>query len=560
MSEGCETNNQASSNSKNKDNAGFKTALYIEVPDFEIKALNDGVEDLRLNQTQLSNTTTPRNTSDTFKNCISSDLFKRLEESSPVKITNVMESRKFSDIQLLHCNEADEEEEHSFEHENKPVPTSNGKGKINNEHVHVHNNNPQIVSKNFKLRPHIITAESNTKEEEYRSILGRTPFSPEKRKNSAKDSSPIYNYYDGATEYLSQSFINEYGDNYNFVRKANDESSCSSGVGSSNNLGYMGNGGGMYGHMCNGGGVRYGGNSNFAPINNHINYDNDGLDYEGYGDVDLTGNQNNLFYQQSGNNNMNNNNFNNHNNNNNFNNQNNNHNTSTYSNQCSGNKSNKSNDDSYIVEMFGKRGWICDSCNNFNYESKNFIYPLARVKCNRCGLNKSPKKNTKKAKRSPVPSDDDSTERKKKPFQERVGDWVCIKCKNLNFSFRVICNRCQLPKMESEKMFDQYMGNLMNYVKLNELMQKQIMMNQAGGGSPGIQQGANLIPKQKGLIANNSININNNYYNNFPDKNKFSQGGMNNNNSGAMQNYLMNNPNFSLNQDYFNNNQYDEHH
>jgi hypothetical protein len=31
--------------------------------------------------------------------------------------------------------------------------------------------------------------------------------------------------------------------------------------------------------------------------------------------------------------------------------------------------STKKGDDSYIVEMFGKRGWICDSCNNFNYES-----------------------------------------------------------------------------------------------------------------------------------------------------------------------------------------------
>jgi hypothetical protein len=27
-------------------------------------------------------------------------------------------------------------------------------------------------------------------------------------------------------------------------------------------------------------------------------------------------------------------------------------------------------DESYIVEMFGKRGWVCESCNNFNYESK----------------------------------------------------------------------------------------------------------------------------------------------------------------------------------------------
>lgn len=41
--------------------------------------------------------------------------------------------------------------------------------------------------------------------------------------------------------------------------------------------------------------------------------------------------------------------------------------------------------------------------------------------------------------------------KKKKPFVERVGDWTCFKCKNLNFSFRVVCNRCQLSKKESEK-------------------------------------------------------------------------------------------------------------
>jgi len=96
--------------------------------------------------------------------------------------------------------------------------------------------------------------------------------------------------------------------------------------------------------------------------------------------------------------------------------------------------------------------------------------------------------------------EEEEMKKNKKPFAERVGDWVCIKCKNLNFSFRVICNRCQLPKMESDKMF-QYMGNLMNYVKLNEMMQQQILTQ----GTVGPTQG-------KSFINNNSININNNFY------------------------------------------------
>lgn len=44
-----------------------------------------------------------------------------------------------------------------------------------------------------------------------------------------------------------------------------------------------------------------------------------------------------------------------------------------------------------------------------------------------------------------------STVKKHKPFTERAGDWVCSKCKNLNFAFRTMCNRCHLQKSESEK-------------------------------------------------------------------------------------------------------------
>ena len=36
--------------------------------------------------------------------------------------------------------------------------------------------------------------------------------------------------------------------------------------------------------------------------------------------------------------------------------------------------------------------------------------------------------------------------RKQNPFTEREGDWICNNCKNLNFSFRIECNRCKLPK------------------------------------------------------------------------------------------------------------------
>lgn len=47
--------------------------------------------------------------------------------------------------------------------------------------------------------------------------------------------------------------------------------------------------------------------------------------------------------------------------------------------------------------------------------------------------------------------------KKPKVFKERAGDWVCFKCNNLNFSFRVICNRCKIDKRDSEKLNQNYL-------------------------------------------------------------------------------------------------------
>lgn len=40
---------------------------------------------------------------------------------------------------------------------------------------------------------------------------------------------------------------------------------------------------------------------------------------------------------------------------------------------------------------------------------------------------------------------------KKAPLTERIGDWVCLNCNNLNFSFRDICNRCDLHRIDVGK-------------------------------------------------------------------------------------------------------------
>ena len=41
-------------------------------------------------------------------------------------------------------------------------------------------------------------------------------------------------------------------------------------------------------------------------------------------------------------------------------------------------------EEEYSLKMFGKKGWICVLCNNFNFEK--------RVICNRCKASKKPKK------------------------------------------------------------------------------------------------------------------------------------------------------------------------
>jgi hypothetical protein len=91
-------------------------------------------------------------------------------------------------------------------------------------------------------------------------------------------------------------------------------------------------------------------------------------------------------------------------------------------------KEKKEEDDTgeYLLEMFGRKGWICKLCNNFNYET--------RVKCNRCGILKKPKKLIEIKQRNAEERDKD-------------GDWSCIYCKNLNYSFRSVCNRCGIPKI-----------------------------------------------------------------------------------------------------------------
>ena len=115
------------------------------------------------------------------------------------------------------------------------------------------------------------------------------------------------------------------------------------------------------------------------------------------------------------------------------------------------NVNNALNKEEYLVEMFGRKGWICIFCNNFNYET--------RSKCNRCGIMKRPKKiienKIKIEKEKPIEKKCEKSKEKEKVKEikdlkdnnNKKGDWICSNCKNLNYSFRTVCNRCKIPKI-----------------------------------------------------------------------------------------------------------------
>ena len=93
-------------------------------------------------------------------------------------------------------------------------------------------------------------------------------------------------------------------------------------------------------------------------------------------------------------------------------------------------------------------------------------------------------------------------EKKKRQFTERQGDWVCMKCKNLNFSFRVVCNRCQLPQKDSEELYLEHINNLRNLTMYNDMLQNQVF-NQNNGLSPTPSNFNSLLFSPNTLVNNN---------------------------------------------------------
>ena len=138
----------------------------------------------------------------------------------------------------------------------------------------------------------------------------------------------------------------------------------------------------------------------------------------------------------------------------------------------------------YVFEKFGKLGWECEICNNFNFESRTI--------CNRCEAPKQPKS----LEQIKLENEQKSGEKKKKPLIERKGDWQCPLCHNLNFAFRVSCNRCKLPK-------EMYLNMSMKQQKINENINNNL--NNQNNFIP-------QIPKNQ-IINNNGPQLIQNQYN-----------------------------------------------
>ena len=162
------------------------------------------------------------------------------------------------------------------------------------------------------------------------------------------------------------------------------------------------------------------------------------------------------------------------------------------------------NHEDYIIKMFGKFGWICRICNNFNFES--------RCICNRCKGIKAPKtkEEINEAKKETI-----KTKTKKTKGKNKV--WLCPNCNNINYSFRKFCNRC---KIERKKEFPSI---------LLEAKQKSNGKNNNIFPMRGVNEIGNCLNKNLNIHINNNILYNANQKNYF-ERNCFKSFYFNNNN------------------------------
>lgn len=226
--------NEEISNIENKDDktVGFRAALYFQLPkaDDRLKEISEGVENLKLNSNFMTPNLTPRTsdpkTFEFYKNCISNDLLRRLEESSPIKFKSPGFNRKISEIFLLNC-EKDEIEQVYSGRENKEMDetqkdkTKNAPSEINEDENPLDLKNFTKNTKNYlpksqilddsNYSPLMIENSNNFVNENAINLnlkinKNDSPRYQKTIKYADSKSSPIYNYYQDSSENFYQHF------------------------------------------------------------------------------------------------------------------------------------------------------------------------------------------------------------------------------------------------------------------------------------------------------------------------------------------------------------------
>jgi len=99
--------------------------------------------------------------------------------------------------------------------------------------------------------------------------------------------------------------------------------------------------------------------------------------------------------------------------------------------------------------------------NNSKFIPEKMNNNIEELKCNEIKEYNFENSNNKKEKTNPLKNKFDEVEsiimlslanreeQTKYPYEIRVGDWICLYCNNLNFSFRIKCNRCGLLRKSS---------------------------------------------------------------------------------------------------------------
>ena len=404
-----------------KTEKGFSTALLLNLSPSE--GINEGIDNVKLN----TSASAAQDSTTKIKDFLSKDLLEKIEAESPLVKLQEKNNNKLNenildlgnnDINLVNSSlnssvDDSEDEEEEFENENNKNKIKQNLNPILNEMVKNENNIKENNSNKIKNNYYIPQQQSLN--------LNNENYSEHTNKN-------LYSYYGSTSQYLSRHMNNNNLININ----ENDFQ-----INNNNN--------------------NFNNSEMFKQINEINNQQKLFYEYQKLQEFQKLRenqekmNQNNNFYQNNfiQNQNFPIQNFNNH----------------TFQNI----KKNEQNEiknnnnkikldkngkpykeEDYIIEMFGRVGWICEQCNNFNYDTRN--------KCNRCGIPKSPKKISKMKRKNELKRQEEQEKlklqnqikNKNQKIKERRGDWICAKCGNLNFSFRLVCNRCQLVKTQSD--------------------------------------------------------------------------------------------------------------